>query len=762
MKSAILLALLSPMVHAATDDVFIKDIRPLLDRYCTRCHGAQVQTAGINFARFPDSSSILHDLPLWRKVLAKVQSNEMPPAAPLPADEERERLVHWVQDALRRPDWDKVRNAGEVPLPRLNRVEYNNTIRDLTGIDLHPADAFPADPAGESGFNNDREGLFLSPLLVEKYLSAAGFVAEEVIAAHRHTQPFHSRLEVEDMHITEMNTPKKPYGYDLVVTQNTIYQYVNFPRSGTYTFRVRAWGRSDNPDRLPGVALRVAGELAGQEQVAASAAEPAIYTFTRTVPRGSHRVSLHYFSAVTAMRSAGSTKPPDDPKANPVLSLDWLEIDDAADRRTLETGSRIFISKSPRQILERFASRAWRRPAAKSEVDALTQMFQQATRKGLPFDAAIGEGLKAALVSPNFLFRIEGSGSEKAAYRLNDYELASRLSYFLWMSMPDDELFQLAREKRLRSPGVLAAQVRRMVKDPKSDVFISQFFGQWLGYGELGRSGGPDNKLFRSFNDYLRDSMLAESNLFLGSLVRDDQSLLQMLDSDYTYLNEELARHYGIPGVLGRQMRRVELQDRNRGGVIGMGSVLTATSLPVRTSPVLRGKWLLEEVLGEKVPPPPANAGDLPEPSKETASMTLRQRFELHRQAPQCASCHNRLDPLGYGLENFDAIGRWRDQDNGRPVDSAGVLTTGEHFSGPRELKSILLKRKEAFAEVLARKALAFALGRSLRYYDEPVTNKIAHALIVSDWRPSSLLLAVAESYPFQFQQPAPSQEHSE
>jgi Protein of unknown function (DUF1588)/Protein of unknown function (DUF1585)/Protein of unknown function (DUF1592) len=254
--------------------------------------------------------------------------------------------------------------------------------------------------------------------------------------------------------------------------------------------------------------------------------------------------------------------------------------------------------------------------------------------------------------------------------------------------------------------------------------------------------------------------MAAESNLFIGSLLREDQSLLKLLDSDETYLNEELARHYGIPDVLGRQMRKVALQDRNRGGIVGMGSILTATSLPIRTSPVLRGKWLLEEMLGETIPPPPANAGDLPEPSKETTSMTLRQRFEMHRKSPQCASCHNRIDPLGYGLENFDAIGRWRDKDNGQPVDSAGVLSNGERFSGPAELKSVLLARKDQFARTLAAKTLTFALGRELRYYDEPVTDKIAKAVIASGWRPSSLLAAVVESYPFQFQQQ--SQEHSE
>ncbi len=749
-------AIAQPVLNAAPkQDPFAKDIRPLLEAYCVKCHGATLKTAGIDFTRFTDSASLLHDLPLWRKVLEKLQAAEMPPAKPLPAPEERERLIAFLEDQIQHPDWDKVKNAGAVTLPRLNRVEYNNTIRDLTGIDLRPADAFPVDPPGKTGFNNDREGLFLSPLLVEKYLAAADSVVDEVVAARRATQPFATKLEVEDMRITETGTPKKPYGYDVIVTQNTIYDYVRFPRTGTYTFRVRAWGRSDKPGYLPAVALRVAGELVGQEQVAASAEQPGIYTFTGVIKRGSRRVSLHYFPART---DVPPQTPPTkkDPESRPVLSLDWLEIADTPAERAAENASSVFtsapVSSDPRQILDRFASRAYRRPATKSEVDVLFKSYQQSRAKGAPFGEAVGAGLKAALVSPYFLFRVENSGAS-SAYRLNDYELASRLSYFLWMSMPDDELFRLAREKRLRQPAVLEQQVRRMVKDPKADAFIEQFFGQWLGYSELARSGGPDRKTFPVFTDYLRDSMLAESNLFFASLLREDQSLLKLLDSDYTWLNEELAHHYGVPNVLGRQLRRVPLEDRNRGGVVGMGSILTATSLPVRTSPVLRGKWLLEVMLGEAIPPPPANAGDLPQPSKETASLTLRQRFEMHRKAEQCAGCHNRIDPLGYGLENFDAIGRWRDQDNGQPVDSLGELIGGERFRGPAELKSILLARKDRFAKTLSARLLEFALGRQLRYFDEQVTDKIAIALTTSGWKPSALLAAVVESYPFQYQQ---------
>ncbi|MEO7652850.1 MAG: DUF1592 domain-containing protein, partial [Bryobacteraceae bacterium] len=510
--------------------------------------------------------------------------------------------------------------------------------------------------------------------------------------------------------------------------------------------------------------------MKGQDQVSNAEEAPGIFTFEAFVKRGSRRLSLHYYQARTEVLPVrASTKP--DKTARPVLSLDWVEIADSPAQRAIENGSRVFIAEpgkgtteeqAARKIFASFASRAYRRPATGSETETLLKYFRQARQGGAAFDEAIGLGLKAALASPYFLFRVEGSGTAKTAYRLNGYELASRLSYFLWMSMPDEPLLQLARQGKLRQPQMLEAQVRRMLQDPKSNALVEQFFGQWLGYSEFARAGGPDRKIFPVYTDSLGEAMVAESTRFFGSLMREDRSLLQLLDADYTFANEELARLYGIEGVRGRAMQRVSLTDRNRGGVLGMGSILAATSLPNRTSPVVRGKWLLEVMLGEKLPPPPANAGDLPEPSKETASLTLRQRFELHRKAEQCASCHSRIDPMGYGLENFDAVGRWRDKDNGQPVDSEGVLRTGERFRGPAELKNILLARKEQFARTLSERILKFALGRELRYFDEPAAEQIAKAMMAGGWRPGALVSAVVKSYPFQYQQQAPGEESTE
>ena len=381
----------------------------------------------------------------------------------------------------------------------------------------------------------------------------------------------------------------------------------------------------------------------------------------------------------------------------------------------------------------------------------LLKLFQQSDRQGLPFDEAVGRSLKAALVSPNFLYRLEQDGG--AEQRIDDYDLASRLSYFVWLSMPDETLFDLAREGRLREPDVVRGQVRRMIRDPRADAFSSRFISQWLGSVELGRSAKPDTGVFPEYSGSLEESMKREVVEFFRHLLQEDGSLLQLIDADYLTVNEELAAHYGISGVTGREFRKVPIQDRNRGGVIGMAGLLTTASLPVRTSPVLRGKWVLETLLGKELPPPPPDAGDLPEPTPATEGLTLRQRFEQHRESPQCAACHDRIDPIGYGLENYDAIGRWRLTDeNDRPLDTVGELPDGEHFNGPAELKDILLSRKETFARTVTERMLAFALGRPLAYYDEPVIREITEAVIESDYRPSVLIEQIALSYPFQYQ----------
>jgi len=411
------------------------------------------------------------------------------------------------------------------------------------------------------------------------------------------------------------------------------------------------------------------------------------------------------------------------------------------------------IGQSPRDAarlsLDEFLQRAWRRPVESEEVERLVDVFVQAYRRGDSYQDALKLAYKAALVSPHFLFLAEPEPSQAGVYALGDFPLASRLSYFLWATMPDEELLALARDGRLQDDDVLRAQVQRMLADPKAVALGELFAMQWLGVTQLGETTKPDRERFPEFDDTLADTMRAEAAQFFNYIIREDRNLIELIDAHYTFANDRLAAIYGLSGVDGSEMRLVELPGDGRGGVLGMAAVLTATSHPLRTSPVLRGKWVLEQLLGDNVPPPPPDAGTLPEDDVQPDGLTLRERMEAHRKNPDCASCHARMDPIGFGLENFDPIGRWRDEQAGLPIDATGELPSGETFAGPRELKDILLKRKEDFARNLARKMLGYALGRSLTRYDQCVVDDCVEALQKTDYRPSALFTEIVLSYPF-------------
>jgi len=594
-------------LQAKPDPVeYQKAIHPLFQQFCFRCHGEKNGNGGVSLAAFSTVTAIQKDQMTWRKVLRQLRDRTMPPVGmPQPTAEQRDHLISWLTDTLNNVDPSLLpRNPGRVLIHRLSRAEYNNTVRDLFGVDSHPADQFPADGGGGGGFDNNADTLFVPPILMERYLTAASQVLDEA-----------------------------------------------------------------KPERL---------------------------FFAHPSPTLSRRAAA-------------------------------------------------------RQIVAYFAMRAYRRPVEPAEVARLMRLFDSSTQRGESFKTAVKLALKALLISPNFLFRVEQDRPGDAPYPVSDYELASRLSYFLWSSMPDEELFRLAGQKRLRNPQVLEQQVRRMIQSPKSRALADSFAGQWLRVRDLYTTAQPDPKRFPEFTPALRDAMYQETVDFFDDLVRRDQSLLFMLDANYTYLNEELAHYYGIPGVTGPQMRRVELQDRRRGGVLAMGSVLTLTSYPRRTSPVLRGKWVLEQIMGAPIPPPPPNAGGLPADDAPKAGLTFRQRLEKHRSKPECASCHSRMDPIGFGLENFDPIGRWRDSIGGAPVDAAGVLATGEKFTGPVELKRHLMQQKDEFTRNLTEKMLAYALGRGLEPYDLPTVRAITQAVAHDGYHSSALILQIVKSYPFQY-----------
>jgi hypothetical protein len=409
-----------------------------------------------------------------------------------------------------------------------------------------------------------------------------------------------------------------------------------------------------------------------------------------------------------------------------------------------------------RKTLERFVRRAYRRAVEPAEVDRVMRLVNDSLKKGDGFESAVRLGMKAVLVSPSFLFRIERDQPKTGPYLLSDDELANRLSYFIWSSMPDDELSALADQKKLRDPAVIAAQVKRMLASDKSRALAEQFAGQWLGIRDLAQTSSPERGKFPQYTDSLRDAMIEEAIGFFQNLLREDRPVLDLLDCNYTFVNEELSKIYGIEGVQGPQMRKVELHDANRGGLVTMAAIAVHTSYPYRTSPVLRGKWVLEQILGTPAPPPPPmvkslNANDKPEEGK-----TFRQRLEAHRQDPNCAGCHAKMDPLGFGLENIDVIGRWRDKLGDVPVDSSGKLTTGESFKGPAELKKILMTKKEIFTRNLTEKMLGYSLGRALDYYDAPAVKKITAALAANGYRGSVLVSQIATSLPFRYRRNDP------
>lgn len=432
----------------------------------------------------------------------------------------------------------------------------------------------------------------------------------------------------------------------------------------------------------------------------------------------------------------------------PPLLLEKV-LEAAGEAAAKAPADRLLTDKDPRRLLERLATRAYRRPAGKTEVDGLLEDF---TRNGSG-EKAVRSTIKTLLVSPKFLYRIELEREKIGP--VTPFEMASRLSYFLWASMPDEELFRLATDAKLTDPAVLKAQVARMLRDPKARAFAEEFAIQWLGIGELSTLIKPDASLFPEWTPSLRDAAKTEAVEFFLAVLKDDRPITDLIDADYVVVNEELARHYGLPGVTGPQFRRVALPDRRRGGVLGMAAVLTLTSFSRRTSSVLRGKWVLEEILGSVAPPPPPDVvATLGEEDKVRNGKTFRQQLEAHRSKPECAGCHSRLDPPGFGLETFDAIGRWRDKIDGRPVDATGVLPDGRTFNGPIELKKILVERRSEFARLLVEKMLSYALGRGLEDADVPAARHILADVEKREFRTSALIEGVVLSYPFTHRRP--------
>jgi len=738
---------------------YTRDIRPILAQHCFSCHGAKKTKAKLNLELFRDEVSVLKARKTWKKIYDQINSREMPPEEkPRIPGPDLETLTAWIEATLERPDPNAPRDPGRVVMRRLNRVEYRNTIRDLVGVDFNPnAEDFPSDDVGY-GFDNIGDVLSLPPLLMEKYLAAAEKILDRAIVSEDRIRPKPRRFDARSMQATGGLSPD---GDMLTLFANgECVQPIEIAQPGKYLVRIRAAGEQagSEPARM---SLRVDERQIRIYDVPAVRKNPQIIEEKVELAAGLRKIAAGFINDYY------------NPDARPNardrnLIVDYIEIVgpvDVAPPQPPESHRRIFVSKpglslTKRQAaaenVARFARQAFRRPISPAELEKLLTLFDLADKQGDSFEAAVKLPLQALLVSPRFLFRIERDGAaERGAHRIDDYELASRLSYFLWSTMPDAELFELAEKGTLHAPEVCEAQVRRMLKDPKARSLAENFAIQWLQLRRL-EAQAPDPKRFPGWDEALRGAMHDEAALLFDEIVRDDLSVLELLGARHTFLNERLAKHYGIDGVKGPEMRRVELSDPRRGGILTMGAVLTVTSNPTRTAAVKRGKWVLETILGTPPPPPLPDAGELKDETEEDRKLSLRHRLEKHRADPSCAACHKRMDPIGFALENYDPIGAWRDVDGPLPIDTAASLPDGSSFKGPAELRTLILSRKDDFVRCLAEKLLTYALGRGVEYYDASTVKGIRKAVAENGYRMSTLIMEITRSYPFQYRRDRP------
>lgn len=749
----------SPFVHAEVtperERAFSQDIVPLMKKYCLDCHSGDDAEKGAKLDGATTSRQVLEGRTVWTKALTQLRAGNMPPKdAEKPTKDERQRMIEWLDKTLNDLDCGQPAYPGHVTIRRLNRAEYRNTIRDLFGVDYLPARDFPADDVGY-GFDNIGDVMTLPTILLEKYLAAAEEISSQAIVTNFEPTVVYQRpasqLRGDGNKVGDFEGPR------ILVSSGEMTGRLRLNKAGDYELRIRAYEHHAGNESAK-MAVKLDGKEVAVVDVTGTEGSPGTYKVKGHVESGDHRFSLSFVNDYYQ---------PDDP--NPKnrdrnLVIEFVEAVGPLDieKQLPESHQKIFFVKpggelsvddASRKIIERLASRLFRRPATPDELTRLSQLAQQARAAGDSFEQSISLVMQATLVSPHFLFRVEPDPTAGKPWRqLNEFELATRLSYFLWSSTPDEELLQLAWRGELSKADNLDKQVRRMLDSPKSQALVENFASQWLQLRKFDEVA-VSRKHFPSFTPQLRGDMRQETLLFFGGLVKENRSIIDLLDADYSYLNERLAKHYGVPNVRGEEFRRVSLQGTDRKGVLSQGSVLTVTSNPSRTSPVKRGKWILENILGEPPPIPPPNVPVFQEQEGDKATGSLKQRLEQHRLDPNCSVCHLRMDSLGFALENFDAVGAWRTKDGKFPIEPDGELPSGEKFRGPKELTKLLLDTKrDDFVRCLTEKMLIYALGRGIEYYDQCAVDKIKQALEKDNFRAGTLILEIVRSEPFQRQ----------
>ncbi len=755
--------------------MFQKTVQPFLAKHCFACH-AEKKRGGIRLDQFPDERALTKGMPIIEKMVDVLRTHAMPPKKrPQPRADESEPVLAWLDAFVARIDRQTAASSRTM-LRRLNRVEYNNTVRDLLGVTFQPAEDFPPDVPG-NGFDNNAGNLTISPLLAEKYLAAAEKVARAAVFG---PEPLKAeRIAHQPWFASDAFSKNKSVKFDYDETgmslPNALHVTQRFAVDGEYKLRcilrgVRPvgcdpielgfWidGKLVHQTKVEVPTKRVAGRAPGE--VNGLWAE-----FRSPIRAGEHWLAVTIFRMYEGLPPAykgpkpatttfGITKATD---AFFVMYLDVVGPFNQAKGPSKESIQKIFgahfdgprDAAGSRKILAKLARRAYRRPVTDKEVEDLVRLVAIVQKDGGSFEEGLCLAIERILISPHFLFRVEKDRSDDRD-KLSQYELASRLSYFLWSSLPDDELLRCADEQQLRQPKVLEAQVRRMLKDPKASALVQNFGGQWLRTQALD-SHLPDRTKYLEFTDYTRMSMKKETELFFEHILREDRPVLDFIDANYTFLNQRLAEFYGIGGVKGHQFRKVDLSDTRRGGILTHASVLTVSSYPNRTSPVLRGKWILENILNAPQPPPPPDVPSFDEQNVGKFT-SLREQLEKHRANAACASCHARMDPLGFAFEHFDAIGRWREKDGAFAIQSAGTLPDGKSFKDHAELRALLRDDANAFTECLTAKMLTYALGRGLERRDRATVKAIAQRVSREDYRFSRLVLRIVQSAPFVMQ----------
>ena len=775
-----------------------------LHQYCGACHNAQLRTADLSVKGL-DLSRVAEQSEIWEKVIGKLRTRTMPPVGqPRPADETYDTVAAWLESEIDRFTAASPNPGRTETFHRLNRSEYANAVRDLLALEVDVDALLPADDIDQNGFDNMADVLTVSPALMERYLSAARKTARLAVgetppapAARNYyvpillrqddrmsdDLPFGSRGGVGVRHFFPVEGE-----YDLAIRLQR--NYVNYVRGlgSRHELEVRLDGAlvrtftfgGEEPEgvRAPvSYAGNQFGDPAWEEymlfadsnlrlRIQAKAGPHSVgVSFVRrfTEPEGVLQPRQSVFASAVNERRDGNAAVEHLAITGPYESRG---PGDTPSRRGLfacrpASNARSDEEACAHEILSSLARLAYRRPAEPADVNTLMN-FYRAGRGAGGFDAGIQLALERLLISPDFLFRIELDPPDIApgtAHELSDLDLASRLSFFLWSSISDTELLEVAESGVLQDPEVLEQQTRRMLADARAKALVRNFAGQWLYLRNL-RSVVPDASAFPEWDENLREAFRQETELFFESMIRDDRSVLDLLSADYTFANERLAAHYGIPGIYGSHFRRIRLdgeQAGRRGGLLGHGSLLTVTSYPNRTSPVLRGKWLLTNILGTPPPPPPADVPDLPDRGEAGQAATVRDRLERHREDPACSACHAPMDPLGLALENYDAVGKWRTTgEAGLPLDASGLLPDGTRFDGPRGLRTLLLERRRQFVGTVTEKLLAYALGRGLEHYDRSSVRRISAAAAVDDYRWSSIIIGIVQSTPFRMRRSKP------